>query len=206
VQNENKFDQNFSNYLCLIDFEILGQDKNGLQVIEKLNIEKNSILITGRHEEEKIRKKCNDLQIKMIPKAIAGIIPIKIQENVQCEEGKNNSLYGNRVENNSFYDAVHIDDDFFLRTGWIMSAKEKNINLLSLESPSEIEKYKDNFNIYTKFFIDKDLGKNNISGDQLASVLYQQGFREIFLSTGYEPENFSKTLHIKGIFGKMPPW
>lgn len=66
------------NFLFLIDYELLGQSQTGLNIIESLEISSNSVLVTSRYEEPDIKKRCNELKIKILPKSLAGFIPIKV--------------------------------------------------------------------------------------------------------------------------------
>ena len=43
--------------LFLIDFEFLGQKMTGLDIIEELGIEKHSILVTSRYEDQAVRQR-----------------------------------------------------------------------------------------------------------------------------------------------------
>ena len=63
-------------YLC--DQELLGQNHNGLQVIEELGIEKQSVLVTSRYDDKEIRLSCAGINVPLIPKAFAGFVPIVI--------------------------------------------------------------------------------------------------------------------------------
>lgn len=63
-------------YLC--DFEFIGHKDNGLDIIDQENIAKNPILITGHYEENILRKKCEKLGLKLIPKMMAELVPIEI--------------------------------------------------------------------------------------------------------------------------------
>lgn len=64
--------------LFLVDYELLGFDQVGLDVIEELEIQSEAILVTGRYEETELRSRCNRLGVQLIPKGIAGFIPISI--------------------------------------------------------------------------------------------------------------------------------
>lgn len=78
---KNFVELNFDMYescLFLIDYELLGQSQNGLNIIESLDISSNSILVTSRYEEPDIVKRCIECKVKMIPKSLAGFIPIKV--------------------------------------------------------------------------------------------------------------------------------
>jgi hypothetical protein len=64
------------NVIYLIDYELLGQSTNGLDLIESLNIASDAMLVTGRFEEASVLSRCETLGVKMIPESMAGIIPI----------------------------------------------------------------------------------------------------------------------------------
>jgi signal transduction histidine kinase len=62
--------------LYLIDQEFAGSDGTGLQLIETLGLQSRSILVTSRFDEEAIIAKCKSLTIPIIPKPMAGLVPI----------------------------------------------------------------------------------------------------------------------------------
>jgi signal transduction histidine kinase len=62
--------------LFLIDYELLGSEETGLDLIEKLKLKDHAILVTSRYEEPKIRDKIINLGIKAIPKNFAPYIII----------------------------------------------------------------------------------------------------------------------------------
>jgi signal transduction histidine kinase len=70
-------DKNRNNNLYLIDYEYLDQRTNGLDLIEKLDIARDSILITSRHDEPRVRQQAKLLGVKIIPKVLATIVPIE---------------------------------------------------------------------------------------------------------------------------------
>lgn len=63
-------------YLC--DYEFLGFAENGLDIIEELGIADNSILVTSHHGDPFVRARCLSLGMPIIPKGIAGLMPIRI--------------------------------------------------------------------------------------------------------------------------------
>jgi anti-sigma regulatory factor (Ser/Thr protein kinase) len=74
-KNCNKLDR----ILYFFDLEFLGYYQTGVKLIEKYQLQDNSILITSHFEEKDIRERCEKLRIKMIPKDLAVFIPIIIQ-------------------------------------------------------------------------------------------------------------------------------
>ena len=71
-------DKSTPDKLYLIDYEFLGQKENGLDVIEKLQIKEQSILVTSRYEEKQVLERCLKMGVRLIPKNMAALIPIAI--------------------------------------------------------------------------------------------------------------------------------
>ena len=63
--------------LFLIDYEILGDERNGLDVIREFRLQAHSILVTSRSEESSVLDTCLEHHIRLLPKGMAGIIPIR---------------------------------------------------------------------------------------------------------------------------------
>lgn len=66
--------QQASLYLC--DYELLGHSDTGLDLIEELQIEKKSVLVTSRFDEEKVRSRFQKLGVRCIPKGLVRLVPI----------------------------------------------------------------------------------------------------------------------------------
>ena len=60
----------------LVDYELLGRNRNGLDLIDSLNIGAHSFLVTSHYEEEKIRARCEKLGVRILPKRLTHIAPI----------------------------------------------------------------------------------------------------------------------------------
>jgi PAS domain S-box-containing protein len=67
----------------LSDYELLHQEKNGLQIVEASAI-KNATLVTSYYSNPKVREALERLRIQVLPKQMAAIVPIYIKE-----EGEN---------------------------------------------------------------------------------------------------------------------
>ena len=61
-------------FLC--DYELLGQDKTGLDLIEELKLQDKAILVTSHSNEEGVLKRCEKLGIKCLPKNLIHLVPI----------------------------------------------------------------------------------------------------------------------------------
>jgi signal transduction histidine kinase len=174
-----------SEFACLVDYEFIGEARNGIEAIKSLGIANVSVLVTSRHDEELIMERCTDLRIKMIPKGIAPIIPARFSEN-QIKY-------------------VFLDDDPFIVEAWEMDAAMKKIDLSTFLDYQKLLDQARGLPVDTLFYLDHNLG-GEISGIDVAKKLHQMGFREIFLSTGYDPAHFKDVKVVKGVFGKEPPF
>lgn len=69
---------NLKQTLFLVDFELLNQPKTGLDLIEDLGIERYSILVTSRYEENSIQSRASSLRLSLLPKSLAGFVPFEM--------------------------------------------------------------------------------------------------------------------------------
>ena len=180
-------------FLC--DYELIGQEKTGLDVIEQLNLGKKAILVTSRYDDRDIRSRCARLDLKILPKNYAAYVPIHVGKDVS------EIIFLNVKEP----DLVLIDNDPLVITTWKFIGKKRNKKILAFDSfvcaEKEIEKLPRTVPIY----IDSDLG-TEIPGEEYAKILYEQGFVNIYLATGHRSSRFKSMDWIKGIVGKEPPF
>jgi signal transduction histidine kinase len=172
-------------FVCLVDYEFIGEARNGVEAIKSLGIANTSVLVTSRHDEELVMERCTDLRIKMIPKGIAPVIPIKF------------------VSNEVKY--IFLDDDPFIVEAWEMDASMKKVDLTTFVNYQKLLDHARALPTETLFYLDHNLG-GDVSGIDVAKKLHEMGFREIFLSTGYDPTHFKDVKVVKGVFGKEPPF
>jgi signal transduction histidine kinase len=189
--NDKKLLLSKSPKLFLFDYELIGSLKNGLEVIEALNIREGAVLVTSHFEEDHVRNECARLNVKLLPKNLAGFVPIKI------EKEHSTKLPIKKI--------VLIDDDDLIRKTWLIMAKRSGIDLYCFSTPDEFENRRSDFNSNTNIYIDSNLS-NGVKGEIVAKELYQKGFTEIYLATGSSPQEFSDMPWIKDIVGKDPPF
>jgi signal transduction histidine kinase len=67
--------------LFLVDYEFSGYAENGLELIESLGLNRLAVLVTGRYSESHVRAECNRLDLRLLPKPLAGLIPISLSAN-----------------------------------------------------------------------------------------------------------------------------
>lgn len=179
-----------SSSVFLIDYEFLGQEKNGIDIIKDFQIQSKSILVTSRFDDPKVKTSCESLNIKLVPKDVASFIPIEIYT-------KNEDL-----------DYILIDDDQLILTTWKINAKSKGHRAKFFNSLQDFQTHIGLISKETLIYIDSDLGKdesgNLIKGEEAALSFSLQGFQNIFLTTGHDPSLFSNHPYIKGVVGKDP--
>lgn len=65
------------NFIVLVDLELEGQNYSGVDIIQILKIENKSILVTSHADEKELQDICTNSNIKLLPKLMASLIPIK---------------------------------------------------------------------------------------------------------------------------------
>lgn len=173
--------------LYLTDYELTGREETGLSLVEELGLGERSILVTSRFEEKNILAECRRLKVRMIPKGLAGFVPI--------------ALAGPRVGP----DAVLLDDDALVRMNWAGTARAKGLDLKVFSGAPEFLAAVGGLPKATAIYLDSKLG-NGLRGEDIAKELHAQGFTELYLATGYDAQSFSPVPWIKKVVGKEPPW
>jgi signal transduction histidine kinase len=173
----------------LVDFELIDQGATGLDMIERLGIASNAILVTSRFEERLVVERCAELGVRMIPKGLASVVPIRIE----------------RAPRNSNRQYVLIDDCEFVRAAWEISANRDGKPLTTFASVEQFLAKMDDFPVrHTILFIDSNLG-TRIRGETSAKTLRELGFEEVHLTTGMNPSGFSHLWWLSSVRGKEPP-
>ena len=179
--------------LYLMDYELLGQRETGLDLIEELHLSDQAILITSRFDENSLRERCRKLQVKLIPKELAHLVPIVFQEKTSPH-------------------AILIDDDVDLvHTTWQMKAKQKDKDLYCFTSVESFLNKCESFDKKTPVYVDSHLG-NHVRGEVEAKKIFHKGFEEIYLATGDATlrekiiSNTEPFFYIKKVIGKDPIW
>jgi signal transduction histidine kinase/FixJ family two-component response regulator len=187
-KNLAQIDHNTS-CLFLLDYELLGNNDTGIDVIKKLGpLSTRAVLVTSHYEDQAIRTKCAALNIKIIPKNFAPYIQIK-----------------KLSDDNPDY--IFIDDDKMIVDLWQISAKTKKVKLASFTDIKAFDHVKDSYDKDTPIFLDIHLGDHD--GISYSQELSAFGFKNIFLATNYQRDDIpdSETMPwVKGIVGKEPPF
>ncbi|MBK7959972.1 MAG: hypothetical protein IPK04_01325 [Bdellovibrionales bacterium] len=174
-----------SERIYLVDFELLNQNATGLDLIEELGIGSQSILVTSRYEDDRILERCDFLGVKLIPKAMAGFVPIEI------------------AKPREFFDGILIDDDSLVHSCWTVAANNMCKRFVGFSSAVDFMSRASDFDTISKVYVDSNLG-NGIRGEDISKKIHELGFTNIYLCTGYQASEFQPMPWIKGIVGKDP--
>lgn len=98
-----------------------------------------------------------------------------------------------------------IDNDELVRLTWELSAKKNKIDFIAICDISKLEEVILNISTESSIYIDSQLD-NGFKGEDIAKDLYNRGFKNIFMATGREAEDFKHLKFIKEIRDKATPW
>ena len=173
--------------IFLIDYEFIGFNQVGLDVIKYLAIQRNSILITSQYEESSVRNRCEQLGVQLIPKEMAAFVPIVL-------------------ENKIFQPVslILIDDDLLVHKLWELSASLKNLKIGAFYNLESFLECCFAYSYDTPLYVDVSLG-HGIRGEDVSHKLHLLGFEKIYLTTGHSSEMFKKMEWVKSIVGKEFP-
>lgn len=180
----NEHLRNSEKTIFLMDYEFLNQGITGLDIIEELGIGNRAILVTSYYDDESIVGRCKKLGVKLVPKTMAGFVPFEKVESIP--------------------EYILIDNDPLVHSVWKLEAKLKNKNLLTFFSYEDFFIYGKNINFSTVIFIDSDFGDAKEKGEIVAKRISELGFKNIYLSTGFNIENPEDMPWIKKTVGKAP--
>lgn len=177
------------NAVYLLDYELLGYSETGLSLAEELGLGPCAVLVTSRYEEEHVLEHCLRLGMKLLPKGLAGHIPISIGPSPAVAV---------------IPAAVLLDDDLLVHMNWKLAAKAAGVEFNAYKTLKEFAAAVAVLPKATPVYIDSDLGED-VKGEDIAKDLHEKGFTAIIMATGHGPEKFSHLPWLK-VTGKEPPW
>jgi signal transduction histidine kinase len=186
--------------LVLSDYELLGELKTGLDILEELKIGNRGILITSHYEKTDIIERCTIANIRILPKSLVTYIPI-VLEATPLDLSHPQTPYEPSLKT----DYILIDDDELITDMWAMQAEIHNKNLIVFNSSMAAEKDIFRYDRAAIVYLDSNLG-NGVKGEDYAKSLYEAGFKNIYLATAHNASQFSPMYWIKAIVGKDVPF
>ncbi len=187
---DRRFDQS-SSIFYLFDHELIGFDLTGLDVAEKLGISEKTILVTSRFDEDPVRQSCITKKVRMIPKALAGFVPIYVKNGIETPLSE--------------AEFILIDDNKMTRDNWEYTARLVGKKLITYDSPHGLMKNIDSVLKETAIYVDANLA-DGLHGRDVTKDLYDKGFKNIYLATGSHPTEFTDLWWVIDVIGKEPPF
>jgi hypothetical protein len=92
-----------------------------------------------------------------------------------------------------------------MRALWQYCAKASKKRCLVFGSAAELEDILPEIDPKTPIYLDSTL-TDGTTAEIYSKILFDQGYRELYLSTGYEPSHFGDLPWVKAILGKDPPF
>lgn len=176
-----KYDNIPQNWLLLSDFELMDKSLDGIDVIIKYGHQENSVLVTARSEENEIQKRCQNLKIKLLSKSLISFIDIKTTSP----------------------QIVLIDDDKLTHLNWEHYLKLKKYNFRLFYSVNEFLAHSSEIDLNASIYIDSELG-DGLKGEVESKKIFELGFNNLFLSTGYTKDSIKVPNWILEVYPKTP--
>jgi signal transduction histidine kinase len=167
----------------LIDFEIIGDSRTGLHMIEQLKLQNRALLVTSHFEDRNLVERCKKLQISILPKPLASFIPVRVHPAI----------------------AVLVDDDPLVHLTWKKAAQRRGITLKNYTGSKALLEEAHTLSRDIPCYLDVQLGPEDY-GPDLAVKLHAMGFHELEFVTGLDPKEVPTLPFVKKIGGKTPPF
>ena len=175
-----------SRTLLLVDHDFPSEHITGIEVVTKFSSGNvHAVLVTNRYDDTDIQKRCSALGVGILPKPLIAYLQIN----------KNSKLLNSLI--------VLIDDDPLIRFDWKSYSNSRDINFMSFSSVESFINDSKFISKDSKIFIDSSLG-NGLKGEIESEKLFDLGFKNLFLSTGFEASQISVPAWIKGTYSKNP--
>lgn len=182
------------NATYLLDYELGDCKETGLDLASKLGLQRRAILVTGRHDDGNVMADCRKLRMRLLPKDLTALIPIRIQT-------ADSPTATQRLR----YDAILIDDDPLTRMIWQNAASDLGKRFRAFSSLEAFMRESARIDLKSPLYVDAKLD-DGVNGAEESCRIHALGFEEIYLATGHPPEAFSDYKHLRGVVGKEPPW
>lgn len=162
------------NLLGLIDHELLRESVTGLDLIEQEGLAACSILVTSRHEEVQVLERAAHLGLKILPKAMVGLVPIALNKH-----DADALRPGHRPR------ILVIDDEPLIE--WLWKQKRDPLGVGEIRAFRSMEQCEDAKLDYSSFdlaFLDLNIPKTEWTIERTIRYLKSRGVKEVFIATG----------------------
>jgi CheY-like chemotaxis protein len=189
--------------LFLCDYEFLGAKETGLDIIERLGIQRQSILVTSRFEEESVMQRCMTMGVKLIPKGLAGFVPIEIMATCHPEQHADPSVVALPQDDTMCVPQIVgvkptvlvIDDDAGIRMAWELEQERLGVgDLQAYASMEACEAAAPDYAQYDFAFVDKNIPESTWRIDQMIQHLKNRGVKKVMVASGEAADAVKKDV------------
>jgi len=100
---------------------------------------------------------------------------------------------------------VHLEDDKYIRLAWSKEAQRKGKDLRSFANYEDLKSKLNDIPKEAIFYVDQELGTDQLRGAEVIKQLSSLGFSNFFLSTGHDSLEYDTSL-IAGLVSKSAPF
>jgi FixJ family two-component response regulator len=166
--------------ILLTDYELLKQELNGLDVVEKANISR-SILVTSHYDRPDIQERACCLGAKILPKQLASEIPINIRDLQDQKAFQEDISHGSSLKT---VDAIWVDDDEDLTKNLELFLFDDK-NVIFFNDPEQFLKEVTSYEKNTRIYLDNNYKSPfRMKGVDIAAQLHDQGYTDLTLVSG----------------------
>ena len=101
--------------------------------------------------------------------------------------------------------AVLLDDDELIHMTWRLAARKHAVELEIFSSYESMVPLLPGIPLDTPLYVDVSL-QSGARGEDIAKDLIARGYREVYLTTGYDAHHVAQVAGVRAILGKTPPW
>lgn len=101
-------------------------------------------------------------------------------------------------------DLLLVDDSDALTGMWEFVCESAGKKIVTFNSSQDFLRELECFPSDISIYLDSDL-KEAIKGEELAKIVFDKGYKNIYLATGHENSELGKLPWIKQVVGKNPP-
>lgn len=173
------------------DYEFLNSKSNGVELLKQVKVDCLKVLVTSHFDEEEIVKDCDKNKFKLLSKNLVPSFKLD-------RKNATNDPAGVRL--------IFIDDDRNNTNDWEFFAEQGSVSIVTFNSLKAFIKDVDKFDRKIPVYIDYDLGNDQKNGIEAAKEIFEFGFNDIYLATGYIKTDVTKFPWIKRVVDKEPPF
>ncbi|PWU19547.1 MAG: hypothetical protein C5B49_05575 [Bdellovibrio sp.] len=172
--------------LFVFDNNFFHENICGIEMIERLRPPRALLSTFGFYDLE-LRRKCETLGIKMLPKPLVELTPV-----VSATAMNSASV-------------VLLDDDRLVHQMWQYWAQETSVKLSIFDNVDKLFLRLRDFPNEIPLYVDFHLNDNKRNGLMVASELAKRGYENIHICTGDECAINERPTYIKSVRNKSPP-